>query len=514
MRPDFVHDTPLGPLSNIPSGAAAVASLVEDLSVFYDDGGNGLQHVVARIPLLLEVDRSYVARISSDQIRFTVTQTSQGEFPDLLGYTQSISRLPAFVRGSLQSGVQAVVEDSKLFPFTPQQRKMTWYTDLGATVVTPIRSMRNVVGALIIDVFKEQRTWDRTLLETCKALADAVGARLALAQLGDHLASDERDPAHDMHRLNVLANIARHLQRADDPESTMSEIVEELRALNGVKSVRMAALDDASEVVREALATEDVVVRNKGDVSLVALPMLFEGERFKALELELDSARLSDVEEQFLRTVRVFAGSTYAAALRRAKPRNEALVDALTELMSYRAIHELLEEEVRHSKSGNRPVSVWLVDVEGLDTINRGQGYAVGDDVVSFVGHSLGQAVQPRGTAGRVGGGMFLVVLPSMAGEEAETGARMLVERIGRKAPGHLPFVKLAIGIASLPANALTHEDLERTARLALYLAKSNAKNRVVLARTDDNRWMNAAQGAFVRIVSEQQLPASMRTAL
>ena len=221
-------DAPINPAPQLPANSAVVTNLIEDLAPFYDDGAAGLQRLVSRMPLLLEVDRAYIARLSPDGVRFTVTQASKGDWPDLLGYTQSAARLPAFARGALKNGVQATIDDALTFPFTPQQRKMLWYGGLRGTVLTPIRSGGVWIGALLVDVLKQQRVWDFLVLDACRMLAAAIGARIALAKLGDHLVSDERDPIHDMQRLNVMANSARLLDTSSDPGATSQEIVEAL----------------------------------------------------------------------------------------------------------------------------------------------------------------------------------------------------------------------------------------------------------------------------------------------
>ena len=207
------------------------------------------QRLVSRLPLLLEVDRAYIARVSPDGVRFTVTQASRGDWPDLLGYTQSAARLPAFARGAIKSGVQATIDDALTFPFTPQQR-----------------------------------IWDFLVLDACRSLAAAIGARLALSKLGDHLVTDERDPIHDMQSLNVMANVAHLLETSDDPGATSAEIVEALEALHFVVSL-------------------------KDGVTHVGLALLNEGERFGGIELELmapdpKNARwVSDACSAFVRTV-------------------------------------------------------------------------------------------------------------------------------------------------------------------------------------------------------------------
>jgi diguanylate cyclase (GGDEF)-like protein len=511
VRSDPGLTAPINPAPQLPANSAVVTNLIEDLEPFFDDGAAGLQRLVSRIPLLLEVDRAYIARISPDGVRFTVTQASKGDWPDLLGYTQSAGRLPAFARGALKNGVQATIDDALTFPFTPQQRKMLWYGGLRGTVLTPIRSNGVWVGALIIDVLKQQRIWDFLVLDACRSLAGAIGARLALSKLGDHLVTDERDPIHDMQRLNVIANLAHLLDSSNDPGATSAEIVEALGALHWVRSARLAPADDEADVIRGAQASETLVVTTQDGATHVGIALLNEGERFGGVDLELAAASLTDVEEQFLRSVQTFAGSAYVSALRRARPRNEALYDSLTGLLNFRSINEVLVDSVHASKSSGRPVSVWLLDIDRLDGINRDHGYAIGDDVVSYVGHTLQTVVSSRGSVGRVGGGLYLALFPGMDHEEASVQGRMMVERITKNVPPHLPQIALSIGVSAFPIDAATQDDLIRFARLALYQAKGGGHNRVATADPKNPRWVSDARAAFVRIVTEQQMPVSLQ---
>ena len=502
----------ISPPPQVPQNAADVTSLIENLEPFYDDGTSGLQRLVSRLPLLLDVDRAYICRISPDGLRFSVTQTSKGDWPDLLGYTQSLARIPAFARGALKTGVQATIDDAVNFPFTPQQRKMLWYAGLRSTVYTPIKSNGVFIGALVIDVLKSQRIWEGLTLEACRTLAAAIGARLALAKLGDHLASDEDEARHDTQRLNVLANIARLLETSNDPSAVSSDIVDHLGTLQWVKSARLAPPDDESEVVQSALASETltVIADEASGETHVALTLVNEGERFGAIDLELAATQLSDVEEQFLRSVQTFAASAYVSALRRARPRNEALFDALTGLFNFRSINEALVDAVFAAKSSRRPVAVWLLDIDKLDMINRDHGYAIGDDVVGYVGHTLNTVVAPRGSVGRVGGGVFLALFPGMDLEEGVVQGRMMIERITKNVPAHLPQLSMSIGVTAFPDQAGTHDELIRSARLAVYHAKNTGPNRVGASDVKNERWVSDARAAFVRIVTEQQMPAGL----
>ncbi len=497
------------PVPRLPNGSAIIDELVEDLLPFYDDGSENMQHMIARVPLLLEVQRAYVGRISADGKRFTITQASGGDWPELLGYTQSVSRLPAFVRGSLKSGVQGYIEDAATFPFTPQQRKMLCYAGIGATVFTPIPTAGGVAGALIVDQLATQRPWDTWTLDSCKLLAEAIGARIALAKNGDHFAVEDVPASREATRVNVLSNLAHMLEHPSDPDATTAAFVSLLEGLPWVGAVRAVAIDGTSHVIRDALAHESILIRKIGTKSIVGIPLMYEGQKFGGLEVMLVE-RMTDLDEQFWRTVKTFAGSAYAGAVRRGRPRDETLTDGLTGLGNYRAINESLAEAVHAAKSSGRPVSAWFVDIDGLDAINRTHGFATGDDVVSYVGNTLGMTVSSRGMVGRVGAGMFLAFFPQMDTDETHVQARMTVERIVKNAPNHLPPLTLTVGVAVYPAQATGYDDLVRSARLALFVAKGRGANTVEVSRVKDDAWMRDARAAFVRISTEQLMPAAL----
>ncbi len=509
MPTDAGQSGAITPVPRLPNGSSVVAELVEDLFPFYDDGTENMQHMVARVPLLLEVQRAYVGRLSSDGKRFTITNASAGDWPDLLGYTQAVGRLPAFVRGSLKSGVQGYIEDAATFPFTPQQRKMLCYSGLGATVFTPIPTAGGVAGALVVDQMATQRPWDSWTLDSCKSLAEAIGARIALSHNGDHLAVEDVPAGREAARLNVLANIAHMLEHPADPEATTAAFVTLLEGLPWVGAVRAIGADGTSIVIRDALAHESILIRKIGTKTIVGVPLMYDGQKFGGLEVMLDQ-RMTDLDEQFWRSVKTFAGSVYAGAVRRGRPRDETLTDGLTGLPNYRAINESLAEAVHASKSSGRPVSAWFVDIDGLDGINRTHGFATGDDVVSYVGHTLGLTVSSRGSVGRVGAGMFLAFFPQMDTDEAGVQARMTVERIVKNAPNHLPALTLTIGAAVYPVQATGYDDLVRSARLALYVAKNRGHNTVEVSKVKDDTWMRDARASFLRIITEQLMPAAL----
>lgn len=487
-----------------------VRALIDDLAAFADDGSSALQELVARIPACFDMDRAYVARISPDGARFSVTQSSTGPGSDLLGYTQSVARLPAFVRRVLKTGSQGTIGDAATFPFTAQQRRMLWYDGVGATIVSPIPALGSVIGALIVDSYKGPRRWQPGFLAALTSLAESVGARLALARSGAHLGDGNELALADRMRQNILANLATSLLGSDDPAESSRKVAHALGELPGVASAHYLAPENTAGTPTQALAAESLLVRVTDGNATVVLPLILQGERFGAIELALKGPKLAADDEQFLRTIGVFAASAYAGALRRRRPRNESLVDPISGLPNFRAILEVLVEGVAVAKAGRQPLAVWLLEIDGLDAINHEHGYAVGDDVVGFLGRTLEAAVVPRGTAGRFSGGTFLCVFGGTAAEEATTAARMLLERIAAGVPLHLPPFELSVGVAAYPADAHNHDDVVRYARIALYVAKRVSDGtRVVMARSGDEVWERNARTALTEALAKQLAPMS-----
>ena len=132
-------------------------------------------------------------------------------------------------------------------------------------------------------------------------------------------------------------------------------------------------------------------------------------------------------------------------------------------------------------------VSLVLLTIDGFREINDRFGHLFGDEVLFTLSHILKTEIGTRGTAGRIGGSMFLLVLEHIADE---TDLRSILRAIrtkfewatdadaAQKGPLH---VTCSMGAACYPADAKTYEDLFRQADKALYIAKEKGRNRYVI---------------------------------
>lgn len=97
--------------------------------------------------------------------------------------------------------------------------------------------------------------------------------------------------------------------------------------------------------------------------------------------------------------------------------------DVLTQLRN-RAFYA--EELNRLTRKGPWPLSVIVIDLNGLKAINDEQGHAAGDAILRRVGEVLSKAIEAPACAARIGGDEFSVLLPATD----ERAARALQERI------------------------------------------------------------------------------------
>lgn len=106
--------------------------------------------------------------------------------------------------------------------------------------------------------------------------------------------------------------------------------------------------------------------------------------------------------------------------------------EALTDPLSGLATRVRLEEEARHlvascARSGS-PLTVVLLDVDGLKRINDEQGHVAGDAAIAEAGRAIRTHLRAADHAFRYGGDEFALFLPGTT----VAGARVLVERVQR----------------------------------------------------------------------------------
>lgn len=163
-----------------------------------------------------------------------------------------------------------------------------------------------------------------------------------------------------------------------------------------------------------------------------------------------------------------------------------ATTDVLTELPNRRQfIARLTEEFSRAQRLGNQPCSILMLDLDRFKQINDRHGHAIGDAVLQHFARLMRKAFRSFDMTARVGGEEFAVILPGSDLAAARTAAERLRE-IAAKTPyvqdGKTISVTVSIGAAIISPNDSTADQALIRADEALYRAKENGRNQVVMA--------------------------------
>lgn len=170
--------------------------------------------------------------------------------------------------------------------------------------------------------------------------------------------------------------------------------------------------------------------------------------------------------------------------------REQAETDALTGLFNRRAFERELGAACERAKMNGTPLALAFCDVDHFKNVNDTHGHDIGDRVLSFIAKVLLENVGKRGIVARHGGEEFVILFDGMTPEDAyeivdiaryDLAKRNIIDRNAGQAIG---TVTLSAGVAGLGLDMNISTMLRRADR-ALYRAKRDGRNRVLLADND-----------------------------
>jgi diguanylate cyclase (GGDEF)-like protein len=97
-----------------------------------------------------------------------------------------------------------------------------------------------------------------------------------------------------------------------------------------------------------------------------------------------------------------------------------AALDQLTGLYNRRSGEQRLAEEISRAVRHERPLTILLMDLDGLKQINDKLGHAAGDLVLKGFSDRLRKAIRGSDLAVRLGGDEFMVLLPECRADEVK----------------------------------------------------------------------------------------------
>ena len=166
--------------------------------------------------------------------------------------------------------------------------------------------------------------------------------------------------------------------------------------------------------------------------------------------------------------------------------RNQSIRDSLTGLFNRRFMEESLEREVRRAARNKEGVALLMLDLDRFKLFNDTFGHQAGDVLLRGFGDFLSQGTRGQDVACRYGGEEFLIVLSGASVDAACKRAELLREDLKQLTVRHagqvLGRVTVSIGVSAFPGHGATAEELVRAADKALYRAKTEGRDRGVVA--------------------------------
>ncbi|MGA2017830.1 MAG: diguanylate cyclase [Opitutaceae bacterium] len=168
-------------------------------------------------------------------------------------------------------------------------------------------------------------------------------------------------------------------------------------------------------------------------------------------------------------------------ALRRLATRDE-----LTGLLNRREFDRILAEEEERAHRFGHPVGLVVIDIDWFKAVNDTYGHPAGDVVLEEVARRIAGTVRNVDRVARIGGEEFAMILVQTDGTSSldVAGRAIAAVAAGKIAlgDGREIGVTASAGVASLPADAKTADELFAVADRALYAAKARGRDRVVPA--------------------------------
>jgi diguanylate cyclase (GGDEF)-like protein len=246
---------------------------------------------------------------------------------------------------------------------------------------------------------------------------------------------------------------------------------------SGFEELAVIGESDVHDALRDAgIETGRIlVIPLHGRETEMGLLCLFEdGQPFASNEV--DRARM----------IAAHAHLALQNAERYSQAKERAFVDDVTEVFNARYLLQATSHEIQRAERYGRNLTVLFLDLDHFKLVNDNHGHLVGSQILRQLSQVLANCIRQVDTLARYGGDEFTILLIDTAHDVGLVVAERIRATVaafrfedGRGAPIHL---EISIGVATYPDHGDGREGLLDAADKAMYLAKSQGRNRVCSA--------------------------------
>jgi diguanylate cyclase (GGDEF)-like protein len=410
-------------------------------------------------------------------------------------------------------GVISYADSTSLLPTS---RWLTYGPDVAILFLIAASVLLVIYYFLRRDIAR-QRRMESDLAEKTSALEKANDRLTRL------LLETERR-AHDTQQLSQLGELLLSCQTAEEAYDIVAKVMLQLfpsqsGALCVINSsrnlVEAVAVWGSGLTTERAFTPEDCWALRRGRVHTmgddssaprcahmqapvssytVCIPMVAQGETVGVLHLE--DAKLLPGEEaphasplpervRLATTISEQVSLSLANLRLREALRNQSIRDPLTGLFNRRYLDDSLQREMRRATRKNRPLSILMLDLDHFKRFNDTFGHEAGDTLLRHLGSFLQSYIRADDLAFRYGGEEFVIILPEATLDAARQRAEQLVKDFKRLDVQYrgttLGPLTVSVGLAAFPDHGATFDAVLRAADQALYRAKAEGRDRVVV---------------------------------
>lgn len=290
---------------------------------------------------------------------------------------------------------------------------------------------------------------------------------------------------------DIVVLVARNDQYQHIPEPRNEMSIGLLK-----KSIRSSAPQLASNIQQDDQLGNRQSVMNLNLASVISCPLIVQNQSIGAIYLDHPEEKgfFSDDELSAL----FFLASHAAVTIHNTHLHQQSIRDRLSGVFSNNYFQQRLNEEIKKSIRQNRPLSLLMTDLDDFKKINDIMGHAAGDRLIEEIGTLIEQELRgyditarTEPVAGRYGGDEFEILLINTDADEAEAVAERLLNTINEHnfiIDEQKVDIKLSIGIATLPNDGKTANEITEAADEAMLKAKRKGGDRYHTFSADDQR--------------------------
>jgi two-component system, cell cycle response regulator len=213
--------------------------------------------------------------------------------------------------------------------------------------------------------------------------------------------------------------------------------------------------------------------------SIIAEPLWAGNEVIGVLSVNSKLPNAFSADDQLL--VRLLANCS-VPAIERARLRDLAMFDYLTQAFNHRYLYPRISEEMERSSRMRQPMSLLLMDLDHFKNVNDTYGHAAGDTVIRLFAERVRAKVRRVDVLVRRGGEEFVLIMPGTDEAQASATAARICDHLGSQpvALGNGTRIKqtVSVGVATWDGQE-SAEALEARTDEAMYEAKRSGRDRV-----------------------------------